>query len=85
MRSASSSRRSRSSLGGPGWASNPTIWPALIVGWVTIGCGWFILQPGMGAGIAASKRPDANRVRLLNILGHTVFGLGMFIAAWAIR
>ena len=72
-------------IGGGAWAQRPTLLPPLIVGWVTVGCGWFILQPGMGAGVAASKRPDANRVRLLNILGHTVFGLGMFAVAWLIR
>lgn len=72
-------------IGGAGWAKSPTLLPPLIVGWITIGCGWFILQPGMGAGVAASKRPDANRVRLLNIAGHTVFGLGMFLTALLIR
>lgn len=40
------------------WARNPTLLPALIVGVVTVGCGWFILQPGMGMGIAASKKPN---------------------------
>lgn len=72
-------------IGGAGWAKAPT-WPIPIaVGLITVGCGWFILQPGMGAGIAASKKPDANRIRILNILGHIVFGLGMFGAALAIR
>ncbi|QCI66007.1 DUF2938 domain-containing protein [Phreatobacter stygius] len=72
-------------LAGPAWKFAPTaVWP-LIVGLVTVGCGWFILQPGMGAGIAASRRPNAGQIRLLNIAGHTVFGLGMFAAAWLIR
>lgn len=71
-------------LAGTGWLMRPTLLPALIVGWLTIGCGWFILQPGMGAGIAASKRPNANQLRMLNILGHTVFGLGLWLAAVAV-
>lgn len=72
-------------LAGPAWRLNPTpLWP-LIVGLVTVGCGWFILQPGMGAGIAASKRANAGQIRMLNIAGHIVFGLGMFAAAWLIR
>jgi Protein of unknown function (DUF2938) len=72
-------------LAGPAWRAAPTpTWP-LIVGLVTVGCGWFILQPGMGAGIAASRRANAGQIRMLNILGHIVFGLGMFAAAWAIR
>ena len=66
---------------GLGWARVPTLVPALIVGYVTIGCGWFILQPGMGAGVAASKRPNAMQIRMLNVLGHTVFGLGLYVAA----
>lgn len=70
---------------GPGWAVAPTLVPALIVGYVTVGCGWFILQPGMGAGIAASKRANARQIRLLNLAGHTVFGLGLYLTALALR
>lgn len=70
---------------GLGWARNPTFLPALIVGLVTVGCGWFILQPGMGAGIAASKRANANQLRMLNIVGHTVFAIGMYGTALLIR
>lgn len=70
---------------GLAWARNPTFLPALIVGLATVGCGWFILQPGMGAGIAASKKPNANQIRLLNIAGHTVFAIGMWGAALLIR
>lgn len=70
---------------GLGWAHAPTFIPALVVGYVTIGCGWFILQPGMGAGIAAVKRPNAMQIRALNILGHTVFALGLYGAALIVR
>lgn len=70
---------------GLGWAAAPTLVPALIVGYVTVGCGWFILQPGMGAGIAASKRANAMQIRLLNLAGHTVFGLGLYLTALALR
>jgi hypothetical protein len=72
-------------IAGAAWAKNPTLPPPLIVGIVTVGCGWFILQPGTGAGIAASKRPDAMRARIISLVNHTVFGLGMFAAAWAIK
>ena len=70
---------------GLAWARNPTFLPALIVGLATVGCGWFILQPGMGAGIAASKKPNANQIRLLNIAGHTVFAIGLWGTALLIR
>ncbi|HEV2510646.1 MAG TPA: DUF2938 domain-containing protein [Bosea sp. (in: a-proteobacteria)] len=67
------------------WARNPTLLPALIVGVVTVGCGWFILQPGMGFGLAASKRPNANQVRLIGLINHVVFGLGLWLAALLMR
>lgn len=68
-------------LAGPEWASQPTFLPALLVGWVTVGAGWFLLQPGMGAGWAASKRANKWQVRFLNVVGHTVFALGLFGSA----
>ncbi|MFN3672012.1 MAG: DUF2938 domain-containing protein, partial [Bosea sp. (in: a-proteobacteria)] len=70
---------------GLGWARNPSFLPALIVGLVTVGCGWFILQPGMGAGIAASKRSNAGQVRVLNIVGHVVFAIGLYGTALLTR
>ncbi len=70
---------------GPGWLSAPTFLPAWIVGLVTVGAGWFILQPGMGAGWAASKRPNPMRIRALNIVAHTVFAVGLYGGALLIR
>ena len=70
---------------GMAWAVEPRLLPALVVGLATVGCGWFILQPGMGAGVAASKRPNAGQIRLLNILGHTVFAIGLYGTALLIR
>lgn len=70
---------------GLGWAANPTFLPALIVGLVTVGCGWFILQPGLGAGIAASKKPNAWQIRILNIVGHIVFAIGLYGTALLVR
>lgn len=62
----------------PGWIANPTIWPPMIVGWVTILAGWLLLSPGLGGGIAHARRPDAARARVLNLIGHTVFGLALW-------
>ena len=70
---------------GTGWARNPTFLPALIVGLATVGCGWFVLQPGMGMGVAASRRPNATQIRLLNIAGHTVFAIGLYGTALLTR
>jgi hypothetical protein len=63
---------------GPGWIANPTFLPAWILGLVTIGAGWFLLQPGMGAGWAASLRPNPMQVRALNTISHSIFATGMF-------
>lgn len=69
----------------PGWAQNPTLLPALIVGWVTIGCGWFIMSPCLGGGMAHANREDPTTPRILNIAAHTVFGLALWIAGLALR
>ena len=67
---------------GTGWARNPSFLPALIVGLATVGCGWFILQPGMGAGIAASRVPKPNTARARSLMAHASFGVGLYLAAW---
>ncbi|RVC55851.1 DUF2938 family protein, partial [Mesorhizobium sp. M2A.F.Ca.ET.046.02.1.1] len=72
-------------LAGAGWLAAPTFLPAFILGIVTVGAGWFLLAPGMGAGWAASKLPNPTKVRALNLVAHTVFALGMFSTALLIR
>jgi Protein of unknown function (DUF2938) len=63
------------------WARQPTLGPALIVGVATLTAPFLVLQPGMGAGIAASKTPKPNIARLKSLATHLVFGLGLFGAA----
>ena len=63
------------------WARNPTLAPALIVGIGTIVAPLFILQPGMGLGIAASKAPRPWIARLRSLATHTVFGFGLYLSA----
>jgi hypothetical protein len=67
---------------GLGWARHPTIIPALIVGISSVAVPFLLMQPGMGAGIAASRTPDPSAARMRSILTHTVFGLGLYVAAW---
>ena len=64
---------------GPAWLAAPRLLPAWIFALVTVGFGWFLLQPGLGLGWAASKTPNPTRTRLLNLAGHTVFGLGLWL------
>lgn len=70
---------------GPAWLAVPTFLPAFIWGIITVGAGWFLLQPGLGVGWAASKTPNPNKVRALNLAGHTVFALGMWATALLLR
>jgi hypothetical protein len=71
---------------GLGWAENPTLLPALIVGVATVVAPFFILQPALGAGILASKTPKPNVARLRSIFVHCSFGIGLYLSAlfWAI-
>jgi hypothetical protein len=63
------------------WARHPTPLPALIVSLVALVAPFFIMQPGMGAGVAASKTPNPNAARLRSIVTHSVFGLGLYGSA----
>jgi hypothetical protein len=72
-------------IAGTEWLAAPTFLPAFILGIVTVGAGWFLLAPGMGAGWAASKRPKPMQVRALNLVAHTVFALGLYGTALLIR
>lgn len=69
---------------GPGWIAAPTFVAAWIFGIVTIAAGWFLLLPGMGRGWAGSKTADPAKTRLLGLLAHTVFALGLYGTAFLI-
>lgn len=66
------------------WADAPSIWPALAVGLGTIVAPWFVMQPAMGAGIAASRTSNPTASRLRNLGTHAVYGVGLYAAAAAI-
>jgi len=66
------------------WAHRPTFLPPVLFGVVTVLIPFFTLQPGMGAGIAASKTPKPNMARLRSLMSHTVFGIGMYLSAWLV-
>ena len=70
-------------LWGPGWLLAPTLVPALIVGIGTVVAPWFVMQPAMGIGVAGSRSPDPRATRLRNLGTHTVYGLGLYLAAVA--
>jgi hypothetical protein len=67
---------------GIGWARQPTIAPAFVVGVGSVAAPFLLMQPGMGAGIAArfTRNPWAARARSFTM--HAMFGLGLYISAW---
>ncbi|MEA3381805.1 DUF2938 domain-containing protein [Alteromonas mediterranea] len=70
---------------GEAWLFEPTLGPAVVLGIATVIAPFFILLPGMGAGVAASKTPNPNAVRLHSVLNHAVFGLGLYLSALVLR
>lgn len=65
---------------GPDWACRPTIGPALIVGIGSVAAPFLLMQPGMGAGFAASRTPRPAVARLRSLVTHAFFGVGLYAA-----
>ncbi|MEO8166771.1 MAG: DUF2938 domain-containing protein [bacterium] len=61
--------------------ARPTLLPALLYGIGTVIFPFFILQPSLGLGIAASKTPNPTQARLKSFLTHAVFGIGLYVCA----
>ena len=68
-------------LVGEQWVQAPTFAPALLAGLVSVAAPFCILQPGMGAGLAASKTPHPAAARLRSLMAHAAFGIGLYLAA----
>lgn len=64
------------------WLTRPTLGPALVVSSATLVAPFFLMQPAMGFGIAASRTPRPNVARLRSIVTHTVYGAGLYASAW---
>ncbi len=67
------------------WVARPTLPPALLYGVGTVVFPFFIMQPSLGFGLAASRTPKPAQARLKSLATHTVFGVGLYLAALAIR
>lgn len=70
-------------LWGTDWLRTPTPGPALLIGLVTLAAPFLVLQPALGAGIAAARTPRPNIARLNSLTVHLAFGLGLYLAALA--
>lgn len=66
---------------GTDWLRSPTLLPALALGVTTVAAPWLLMQPAMGAGIAASRTPSPSMNRFRSLANHAVFGLGLYLAA----
>jgi hypothetical protein len=65
------------------WARAPVLYPALLVGILTVLAPLLILQPALGAGVASSKTRTPVFNSLKSLVTHTVFGFGLYFAARA--
>jgi hypothetical protein len=63
------------------WLARPTLLLALLYGVGTVVFPFFIMQPSLGLGVAASKTPKPMQARLKSLATHTVFGVGLYLSA----
>jgi hypothetical protein len=66
------------------WLHRPTLVPAIAFGIGTVALPFFVMQPGMGAGVAASRMSNPSSARLQSIFTHAIFGFGLWATSWAI-
>jgi hypothetical protein len=63
------------------WLARPTLLPALLYGVGTVLFPFFVMQPSLGLGIAASRTPKPAQARLKSLVTHTMFGVGLYLSA----
>lgn len=68
-------------MSGSDWLGEPSLTAALTFGFVTVIAPFALLQPAMGAGIAASKTPNPNAARMKSVCAHLCFGFGLWFTA----
>lgn len=68
-------------IAGVEWMGDPSWLPALALGVGTVVAPWFVMQPAMGAGFAASKTPTPLKNCLRSLANHAVFGGGLYLTA----
>jgi hypothetical protein len=67
------------------WLRSPAFVPAMLVGLGTVAAPFLLMQPCMGAGIAARRTPDPATARMRSLINHGLFGLGLYAAGHAVR
>lgn len=66
---------------GINWLDEPSFFPAIIIGLMTAVGPFFIMQPAFGLGIASSKLPNPNLLRLKSLGTHLMYGIGLYVSA----
>ena len=67
------------------WLINPNLYVAMAFGMMTLAVPFFILQPALGLGIAASKTSQPAKARLKSLLTHSVFALGLYLSTLVLQ
>lgn len=67
------------------WLRAPGLGDAVVIGLATVLAPWLVMQPAMGAGIAASHTPAPMKNRLRSLANHAVFGVGLYLSATTIQ
>ena len=63
------------------WLARPMLYPAVIIGMITVCAPLFIMQPAFGFGIASSNLPNPNIRRLKSVSTHMIYGIGLYATA----
>jgi hypothetical protein len=66
---------------GDNWLQHPTLIPAIVFGVITVLMPFFIMQPAIGLGLAASKTSNPTQARLRSLMNHSVFGASLYLFA----
>ena len=66
---------------GTHWFLSPKLFSALLFGISTVIFPFFLMQPCLGFGIAASQTPSPRSARLKSLSTHFMFGLGLYFSA----
>ena len=70
---------------GPTWLHTPKLLPALTLGVTSVAAPFVLMQPALGAGLAARATPQPGRARAHSLATHAIFGIGLYLTALALK
>ncbi len=66
---------------GKSWFEKPTLFPAILIGLITIVAPFFLMQPAFGLGVAGANVPEPDTLRLKSFMAHLIYGIGLYLSA----